>query len=250
MSETIKDDVSWIEAEILSADFNELRLNKRFKVIAKELSQSPSLPINQASSDWAAAKAAYRFFENPKVNYEKIISPHILSTAQRTQSHKRIVVVQDSSSIDFSKHYKTSGLGMMHAFSNGVELKGLMLHATLALSEKGLPLGLLSEKIWARERQPIKGHNHAKLCIKEKESYRWLEGLREANRFISKNTEMIMVCDREADIYEFFEEAIDLDTGLVVRLSSFFKFGLFDLIFKRILMHIFQSIFKVFLFSV
>mgnify|MGYP002133049974 CR=1 FL=1 len=103
----------------------------------------------------------------------------------------------------------------------------LMLHATLALSEKGLPLGLLSEKIWARERQPIKGHNHAKLCIKEKESYRWLEGLREANRFISKNTEMIMVCDREADIYEFFEEAIDLDTGLVVRLSSFFKFGLF-----------------------
>lgn len=219
MSEPIKDDASWIEAEILSANFNELRLNKRFKVIAEELSQFPSLPINQASSDWAAAKAAYRFFQNDKVDYEKIIKPHILNTAQRSQSHDRIVVVQDSSSIDFSKHRKTSGLGMMHTFSDGSELKGLMLHVALALSEKGLPLGLLSEKIWTREKQSITGHDHAKLSMKEKESYRWIESLREANRLISENTEMIMVCDREADIYEFFEEAIDLNVGLVVRLQ-------------------------------
>ena len=134
MSKAIKDDGSWIQAELLSADFNELRLNKRFQVIARELSQQPSLPINQASSDWAAAKAAYRFFQNPKVDHEKIISPHILNTALRIKGHSRVVIVQDSSSIDFSRHQKTKGLGMMHTFDDGGELKGLMLHATLALS--------------------------------------------------------------------------------------------------------------------
>jgi hypothetical protein len=219
MTKPIKDDGSWVRDELLSADFKELRLNKRFKVIANELSQQPSLPINQASSDWAAAKAAYRFFENPKVDHERIINPHILNSALRTQGHKRIVVVQDTSLLDFSKHRKTKGLGMMHTFDDGGELKGLIMHATLALTEKGLPLGLLSEKIWSRQRQTIKGHDHAKLPMKKKESMRWIEGLREAKKVISESTEMIMVCDREADIYELFEEAIDLDVGLVIRLQ-------------------------------
>ena len=219
MSKAIKDDGSWIQAELLSADFNELRLNKRFQVIARELSQQPSLPINQASSDWAAAKAAYRFFQNPKVDHEKIISPHILNTALRIKGHSRVVIVQDSSSIDFSRHQKTKGLGMMHTFDDGGELTGLMLHATLALTEKGLPLGLLSEKIWARQKQMIKGHDHTKIPMSEKESFRWIEGLRAANKLLPAETEMIMVCDREADIYELFEEALDLGSGLVVRLQ-------------------------------
>jgi hypothetical protein len=219
MSDTIKEDGSWVEAELLSADFSELRLNKRFQVIARELSKQPSLPINQASSDWAAAKGAYRFFQNPKVDYQKIIGPHVLNTSLRTQGHKRVVVVQDSSVIDFSKHHKTSGLGMMHTFVGGNELKGLMLHATLALSEKGLPLGLLSEKMWARKKQPIKGHDHANLPITEKESFRWTEAMREAHRLVHAETEIVMVCDREADIYELFEEALDLGVGLVVRLQ-------------------------------
>jgi IS4 transposase len=219
MSKAVTEDASWIETELSSANFNELRLNKRFKILAKELSQQPSLPINQASSDWAAAKAAYRFFQNAKVDYQKIIHPHILNTALRIQGHERVVVIQDSSCLDFSKHHKTSGLGMMHKFSDGDELKGLMLHATLALTEKGLPLGLLSEKMWAREKQTVKGHDHVKLPMKEKESFRWIEGLRDANALIPEATEMIMVCDREADIYELFEEAIDLNAGLVVRLN-------------------------------
>lgn len=219
MPKAIKDDGSWILPELSSADFQELRLNKRFKVIASELSKQPSLPINQASSDWAAAKAAYRFFQNPKVDHTKIIEPHILSTSLRTKGCKRVVVVQDSSSIDFSKHTKTKGLGLMHAFKDGDELKGLMLHATLALTEKGLPLGLLSEKIWARQRRFASSHQLTKIAMPEKESFRWIEGLRDAKKLLYPDTEMIMVCDREADIYELFEEAIDLDVGLVVRLQ-------------------------------
>lgn len=90
MSNSIKDDGSWVRSELLSADFNELRLNKRFLVLAEELSQQPSLPINQASSDWAAAKAAYRFFQNPKVDYQKILHPHLLSTSFRTEGKSSI----------------------------------------------------------------------------------------------------------------------------------------------------------------
>lgn len=219
MSKAITEDGSWIRDELSSADFNELRLNKRFQIIAKELSQHPSLPINHASSDWASAKAAYRFFQNEKVNYQKILDPHILNTSLRTKGHSKVVVVQDSSSIDFSKHYKTTGLGMINTLENGHEIKGLILHSVLALSEKGLPLGLLSTKIWPREKQKVKGHNHTKIPIEKKESFRWIEGLRNSEKLVHPDTEIVMVCDREADIYELLEEALDLQVGLVVRLQ-------------------------------
>lgn len=219
MQSPIKEDGSWVESELTFADFSELRLNKRFQILAKQLAEFPTLSINKASTDWAASKAAYRFFQNPKVNYQKIIEPHILSTALRTKGHDRIVVVQDTSFIDFSKHTKTSDLGRLHTFVDGDELKGLALHAGLALTEKGLPLGLIFEKMWARQKQNIKGHEHTKISIEEKESFRWLEALRQANELAHEDTEVIMVCDREADIYELFEESLDLGMGLVVRLQ-------------------------------
>ncbi len=219
MSTTIKDDGSWLEEELLSANFNEIRLNKRFHLLARELSQQPSLPINQASSDWAATKGAYRFFQNSKVDYQKIISPHILNTSLRTQGQSRVIVVQDSSLLDFSKHHKTMGLGMIHSFGNGDGLRGLKMHAGLALTEKGVPLGLLFERIWARQKQTLKGHAHKKLSIEKKESFQWIEGLRASSELIDSSAEIIMVCDREADFYELFEEAIDLGVGLIVRLQ-------------------------------
>ena len=95
------EDASWITEELISANFDDLRLNKRFDVLARELAANPSLPLNQASSDWAATKAAYRFFRNSKVTPEKILEPHFLNTEFRLQGHRRIIVIQDSSTVDF-----------------------------------------------------------------------------------------------------------------------------------------------------
>ena len=219
MEKLSKEDGSWIREELLSGQFGDLRVDKRFAVLAKELADHPSLPLNQASSDWAAAKAAYRFFQNERVTPEKILEPHFLSTEQRLKGKKRIVVVQDSSTIDFTRHRKTKGLGALSKMDSGFEIQGLLLHSTLALSERGLPLGLLSQKIWARQPQKVKGHEHVKLPMEKKESFKWIEGLREAVRRCPEETGIVMVCDREADIYELFAEALDQGIDLVVRLQ-------------------------------
>jgi hypothetical protein len=67
---------SWIEEELSSAQFNDKRLNDRFVKIAIDLADNPSELINSASLDWAASKAAYRFFDNPEVDSQKILAPH------------------------------------------------------------------------------------------------------------------------------------------------------------------------------
>jgi hypothetical protein len=49
-------DGHWIEEEIANINFGDLRLNKRFQILAAELANNPSQPINQASTVWAATK--------------------------------------------------------------------------------------------------------------------------------------------------------------------------------------------------
>ena len=54
------------------------------------------------------------------------------------------------------------------------------MHACLAVTTEGLPLGLLSQKIVARESKSTRKKAAARdhLPIEEKESYRWLESLK------------------------------------------------------------------------
>jgi hypothetical protein len=211
-------DGNWIKEEISKgADFGDLRLNKRFTVLASELASRPSLPINHATIDWASAKAAYRFFDNPKVQPSKILEPHFLSTEKRMTNYDRIVVVQDSSAIDFSSRKKTEGLGFIGQTVHH-QYDGLTLHTAMAFTDKGLPLGLIYHSMYGRKYQTIVGHEHTKLPRKLKESNRWFEAL-DKTECISKKTQVVMVCDREADIYELFDLALDRGTDLIVRLS-------------------------------
>lgn len=214
-----RSDGSWIMEEMASADFGDLRLNKRFHILASQLASKPSQPINQASVNWAATKAAYRFFDNSKIQTESIIEPHILSTQVRAKNCRRIVVVQDTSYIDFTKHIRTFDLGSIGKMTDGFEPQGLILHCALALSDKGLPLGLLSHTVWPREERLKKDSHFESLLPREKkESFKWFKGLKDTIKN-APDHEVIMVCDREADIYDFIEESLTNGVDFVVRVQ-------------------------------
>lgn len=57
------------------------------------------------------------------------------------------------------------------------------MHSSLAVTTKGLPLGLTAIKFWTRKkfngRNALKSHiNPTRIPIEQKESYRWLENLK------------------------------------------------------------------------
>jgi hypothetical protein len=53
--------------------------------------------------------------------------------------------------------------------------------------------------------------------IEEKESYRWLENLRQSTALLGEPERCVHIGDRESDIYELFCEAHDLGTHFLVR---------------------------------
>jgi hypothetical protein len=86
---------------------------------------------------------------------------------------------------------------------------GLMMHDTLAFTEDGVPLGLLDVQCWSRKPEEAgKGALRHRLPIEQKESMKWLKSYRavEQAQQLCPETMLVSVGDREADIYELFEE--------------------------------------------
>lgn len=186
------------------------------KRVAEDLAARPQAPLNQASEDWAATKAAYRLFENAKVSAEKIFAAHGTNTVQRMSQHEVVLAIQDTTSLNYSPHPQTTGLGPIGDSRSAAH--GLMLHSTLVVTAAGLPLGLLTHELWARagykEQSPRERKNTA---IEEKESYRWITALQKTAKIAPAATTVVTLCDREADIYEFLAEAQRLEAQFVVR---------------------------------
>ena len=194
---------SWSRQEFAGLDLGDIRLNDRLVDIADVLAAQPMSPISTACGDWSAVKAAYRFFDNDKVSAEKVLDPHFQQTVERMRGHERVFAIQDTTYLDYTDHPATQGLGPIGQRSQ--KYQGLVKHTTFIVSASGLPLGCLTDKVWVRDASD-KGDYKTK-PLKVKESYKWIESLLQTQTRIPEGVEVITICDREADIYEFFVEA-------------------------------------------
>ena len=141
-----------------------------------------------------------------------------------------VLMVQDTTSFDFSHHPATSGMGALE----NEYCHGFLAHSTLAVSMSGVPLGLVEQQVWVR-REEAKGKRHQRHTtpFEEKESYKWVLGLPEA--YLAERPKWVTVCDREAHIYEFLDVVLEQEGDFIVRASqgrSFTQAG--EAVFKPI----------------
>ena len=222
---------NWIDEEMNDIDLGDARLKKRCEKILERFAQSPTSPINQACSDWSETKAAYRFFQNDKVNYKEITNGHHKATAKRTDKQETILAVQDTTYFTYTNHPATNGLCPLSRnrgkHKNEIPVLGLIMHSTLAINCDGLPLGVCNQKIYSRpkvsKKQKVlnKRSHNANLPTKKKDNYKWIESLEKTVELFQDSSERIVtICDREADMYDLFLKATELNTHLLVRASQ------------------------------
>jgi hypothetical protein len=209
----------WSKEEFKKINYGDKRIDKRFRKVTDQLSASPTQSINQSCKVWADTKAAYRLFDNEKVTKEKILGSHQELTIERLKSHKTVLLLQDTTYLDFTKHKKKSGLGPIG--TEDQDIRGIILHSTLAETETGLPLGLLNQEIWIRKEEE-KGHREKRkeLPIEEKESNKWLISLEKSEKMKPEGVSFVTVCDRESDVYDFFVKARELNSKVLVRAAQ------------------------------
>jgi len=199
----------WAENEFGKARIPDERLRKRLQTIARDLYARPQAQIPEACQSRAKTKAAYRFFDHPETGMEILLEPHNQATRQRIVEHNIVLAVQDTTSLNYTAHPAAQDLGPISAHQDGA--MGLLLHNTMAFSLEGTPLGLLDVQCWARDAKEFgKHHQREHRQIEQKESFKWLKSFQQvadAQRQCP-NTMLVSVGDREADIYELFELAL------------------------------------------
>lgn len=138
-----------------------------------------------------------------------MLAGHIASTKQRiNQSEgKYILVAQDTTYYNYSGHQAMAGLGKIQG-----NVKGIMQHNLLAINEIGIPLGVLGQEYWSRESsQNYQG----------KESEKWFRGLATVNQELGEtDKKVVLIQDREADIYSFFQAERAVSVDLIVRVHE------------------------------
>ncbi|MEL4897479.1 IS4 family transposase [Crocosphaera sp. Alani8] len=207
----------WVEEELKFFDLGDKRLNTRLEKIVSELSEHPHETVPQAIEKPSDVQACYEFWENRHVKAEKIIEAHKKATIEKIKEEKVVLAVQDTTDLEFAPKKGRRGLGSIS--KQGA--KGLKVHNVLAVSGEGIPYGLLKQKVWAREKmRKGKGYVERRRKIEEKESFRWIESLREVQEVIKEDIELITVCDREGDIFELLAEPLREGSQLLIRAAQ------------------------------
>ena len=138
-------DPAWSAQEFAGIQLGDARLEGRVLRVSADFAAQPQATIPQACGDWASTKAAYRLFDNPKVEPAALLAPHQQHSRERMVGYPLVLGVQDTCYLNYTSHPSTQGLGSIGAEADGQ--MGLIVHSTLAVTPEGLPLGLLTQQI-------------------------------------------------------------------------------------------------------
>lgn len=132
-----------------------------------------------------------------------------------------VLGIQDSSEINLTAHKKRMSaddpdLGPMSRDKD----TGFFCHPMLMLdADSKMPLGYSHVALKNREvgKKDKKSRRYQTLPIAEKESYRWIESVKESRSCLPPGVRMTVIADRESDIYEALCEIPDEWVDLLIR---------------------------------
>jgi Transposase DNA-binding/Transposase DDE domain len=222
MAKRTKRGLKPVSAEFEGAVLGDTRLDERLSRIVSLVGVSPGDSFPEQMEAESDLEGLYRFFANPKVTVEKLLSSHVEQSHRRANGHELIRVLHDSTS--FSFRGEREGLGIL---ARGA--KGFRAHVALAVAadETRDPLGVLGLRPFIHhETKANRRRTESEKTIRnrtrpraEKESSRWEKLALDVSSALPSNLQAIHVMDQEADDYPLFSELQKAQLRFVVRIS-------------------------------
>jgi len=206
--------------------FVDKRLDNRGNEFIRSLFSRGTQSIRQISGGSASQKAYYRFLENDFTTEQDIIKG-ITNRCSKSVAGRVVLCIQDTSEINLYNHKNRirhdKTIGVTNAPKNGL---GFMIHPSVVVdAETGFPYGYGHIHMFNRslQREPKESrdkHGYKKLGIEHKESNKWLLSCEATKETLKEAAMVIVVQDREGDIYEQFATIPDEKTHLLIRAKS------------------------------
>lgn len=141
----------FLEEEFGQVDLGDVRRNRRLQKVVAQLSADPCRSIPLACGSWPETKGAYRLLANEKVTHTKVLQPHLESTVRKINQEQKCLAIADTTFINLTHHPATKGIGNIGSKKWTNQLRGTLLHSTLAANpDDGQLLGVLDQQILIR----------------------------------------------------------------------------------------------------
>lgn len=206
----------WARAEMQGAALGDHRSRTALGAVCQRLADQPEASWSSACGP-AGRQAIARLFRREDSTVPNLLAGHYGETARRCAHHPFVLVVQDTTELNYSHHPATTGLGPLVP----PERQGVWSHAALALTPSGEPLGLLHLDLWAREAtQAGQAARRRQRAPAEKESRKWAAALAAVAAQLPRGPEVLLIQDREGDVFDFLATPRRPGLHLLVRAAQ------------------------------
>lgn len=199
----------WAKSVFSSAALGDPRRTARLVNVAAQLAKysGKSITISSEGSK-AMQEGAYRFIRNPNVSAEAIRKAGAMQTVKLAQEFPELLAIEDTTSLSY-RHQVAEELGKLGSIQD--KSRGWWVHSVLLLEATTFrTVGLLHQEWWMRPDDPADAD--------EKESGKWLAAAATSRlRMGSMMSNVIAVCDREADIHAYLQDKLAHNERFVVR---------------------------------
>lgn len=196
----------------------EKRLSRQYDCLVSAMEVQRTVVLRHLSSNRNEEIGFGRFLRNPRVKMSSILS-EITQNIAHSVSGKSILLIEDTTELGFGSDSGIKGIGR----SGQDTTDGFYSHPVLVLDgEAKHCYGLAHCHIFNQNHQlkdmglDVKARkrltNH--IAFENKDSYRWLESIKQAHQVCHLAESMTMIGDREADIYQAlnsFKHELNID---------------------------------------
>jgi hypothetical protein len=213
---------NWAQDIFAESQLGDKRLTKRLQKVGSQLSEAIGVSLaSSCNGDDAALEGAYRFIRNNKVKANKIAEGGYKATVKNCKERNVLLAVEDTTNMSFGHKVKEQ-LGDLGGPKDAYH-RGFIIHSSLMIdAETEETIGLIDQKRWCRDSasRGQKDQRRKRLYI-NKESYKWEECSNNISRRLGRLMgQVISVCDRESDIYEYIQYKISNNQKFIVRASQ------------------------------
>ena len=206
--------VSFGQKHFAGVDLGDVRRNRRLPMLVDEMVRHPGGTIPEKLPRPADQEAFYRLCDAEDVTHEAVLKPHRERTLQILQSTRDfLLVLHDSTVLDYSSRETLRRIGQIGDGKG----RGYMAQNSLAVDpQKGEVIGLASQILHIRPDVPENEQVAARRERKTRESLLWLHGTKD----LPARRQVVDVCDRGADTFEFLEHECKSQRTFVIRSKS------------------------------
>jgi Transposase DNA-binding/Transposase Tn5 dimerisation domain len=206
----------WAKETFGTVRLGDQRRTERAVKIAEAIAHEPAASLPGQLHSEGEVHAAYRLLQQPDVSYEELMRPHVQQTREALGKQARVLLIQDTTEVDYQSHPSTSGLGPI---GNGSH-HGFLLQSVLAVVPGSRQvLGLAQQEPFLRKAAPPGETKWQREQREQRESQVWERSVR-AIGAPPPGAQWIHVGDRASDMFPFLRACLEQHADFVVRAAS------------------------------